>query len=235
MVTEQEDFIVAEPYQPTADEIQAIKDLEDKGLVANDWDSGRKYIKNFKANLRRDMYNKQNKLCVFCRIHVPLACVPMHREHIVYKDEHPQWMFLPENLCVACPTCNEFKGTTEVLVNPRTKTYPKSGDGFKIIHPLYDKYSEHIELIGGILYRGKTEKGVFTINTCHLYRVGLAEERVDLMMFEENKGKIITELVRLVAMPEQYVDEKDEFLQYVTDIVKEYKNFNFKTQRNEDG
>jgi len=223
MVTEQEDFIVAESYQPTAEEIQAIKELEDKGLVADDWDSGKKYIKSFKANLRRDMYNKQNKLCAFCRIHVPLACVPMHREHIVYKDEHPQWMFLPENLCVACPTCNEFKGTTEVLVNPRTKTYPKSGDGFKIIHPLCDKFSEHIELVGGIMYRGKTEKGVFTINTCHLYRVGLAEERADQKMYSENKGSIIAELVHLAAMPEQLVDDKEEFLQYVTDIVKEYQ------------
>lgn len=223
MVTEQEDFIVAESYQPTADEIQAIKELEDKGLVADDWDSGKKYIKNFKANLRRDMYNKQNKLCAFCRIHVPLACVPMHREHIVYKDEHPQWMFLPENLCVACPTCNEFKGTTEVLVNPRTKTYPKSGDGFKIIHPLYDKYSEHIELIGDVLYRGKTDKGIFTIETCRLYRVDLAEERVDMKMLAENKGNIIAELIGLTKLSGSYVDDREKFNKNVTEIVEKYK------------
>ena len=223
MVTEQEDFIVAESYQPTADEIQAIKELEDKGLVADDWDSGKKYIKNFKANRRRDMYNKQNKLCAFCRIHVPLACVPMHREHIVYKDEHPQWMFLPENLCVACPTCNEFKGTTEVLVNPRTKTYPKSGDGFKIIHPLYDKYSEHIELIGDVLYRGKTDKGIFTIETCRLYRVDLAEEGGDMKMLAENKGNIIAELIGLTKLSGSYVDDREKFNKNVTEIVEKYK------------
>ena len=222
-MTKEEDFLVNEPYKPTEMEQSAIKELEGKGLVAEDWDSGKKYIQNFKKNLRTDMYNKQNKRCAFCRIHIPLACVPMHREHIVYKDEHPQWMFLPENLCVACPYCNEYKGMTEVLVNPKTKNYPKVGNGFKIIHPLYDRYSDHIELVGGILYRGKTAKGVFTINTCHLYRVELAEERVDQMMFEENKGNIIVELVRLTALPELYVDEKDEFLQYVTDIVNKYK------------
>ena len=61
------------------------------------------------------------------------------------------------------------------------------------------------------------------ISICHLYRVGLAEERVDQMMFKEKKGNIIAELVRLTALPEQYVDEKDEFLQYVTDIVNKYK------------
>jgi hypothetical protein len=85
------------------------------------------------------------------------------------------------------------------------------------------KSREHIELVGGIMYRGKTEKGVFTINTCHLYRVGLAEERADQKMYSENKGSIIAELVHLAAMPEQLVDDKEEFLQYVTDIVKEYQ------------
>ena len=196
-MTEREDFVVQEPYQPTDEEIKAIKELEDKGLDASDWDSGKKYIKSFKKNLRDDMYNKQNKLCAFCRIHVSLACVPMHREHIVYKNEHPQWMFLPENLCVACPTCNEFKGTTEVLEDPQTVSYPNESTGFKIIHPLYDKYSDHIELVGDVLYKGKSDKGIFTINTCHLYRVDLAEERVDMKMLSENKGKIIAELIGL--------------------------------------
>jgi len=222
-MTEQEDFVVKVPYRPTKEEKQAISELEARGLVADDWDSGKKYIKSFKKNLRKDMYNKQNKLCAFCRIHVPLACVPMHREHIVCKDEHPQWMFLPENLCVCCPTCNELKGTTEVLENPLTTSYPESSAGFKIIHPLYDRFSDHIELIGGILYRGKTDKGIFTINTCHLYRVGLAEERADQKLCDENKGTIIAELIRLSTFSEQFLDDKEEFLQYVKEIVKEYK------------
>lgn len=222
-MNEQEDFVVQEPYQPTEAEKKAIKELEDKGLEVGDWDSGKKYIKSFKKNLRVNMYNKQNKRCAYCRIHVPLACVPMHREHIVYKDEHPQWMFLPENLCVACPTCNEFKGTTEVLDDPQSTTYPKESAGFKIIHPMYDKYSEHIELVGDVLYKGKTNKGIFTIETCRLYRVGLAEERVDMKMIAENKGDIIAELIGLSKLPDLYVDEKDKLLQYVEQIVSRYK------------
>lgn len=224
-MTEKEDFVVQYPYQPTPQESQAIKELEDKdiGLVAKDWDSGKTYIKRFKKNLRQDMYNKQNKLCAFCRIHVPLACVPMHREHIVYKNKHPQWMFLPENLCIVCPCCNEYKGTTEVLANPQTKTYPKASNGFKIIHPLHDKYSDHIELLGGILYKGKTEKGIFTIETCHLYRVELAEERVDQKTYEQNRGNIVAELIHLLTLPELYIDNKKEFAQYIKGIVQGYK------------
>lgn len=223
-MTELEDFIVQEPYPPADDEKKAIAELEAKGLVPDDWNSGKNGIKSFKKNLRNDMYKKQNNLCAFCRIHVPLACVPMHREHIVYKNKHPQWMFLPENLCIACPTCNEFKGTKEVLDNPDIKTYPNTSKGFKIIHPLYDKYSDHIELVNGILYRGKSAKGNFTIATCHLYRVGLAEERVYNKMLVENKGNIIIEVLRLLALSDQYVDDNSEFKDYITDIVREYKN-----------
>lgn len=222
-MTEQEDFVVRKPYQPTQEEKQAIKELEDKGLVPNDWNSRKKYIKSFKKNLSQDMYIKQNQLCAYCRIHVPRACSPMDREHIVYKDKHPQWMFLPENLCLACSYCNEFKGTTEVLTNPLTTLYPNASGGFKIIHPLYDRYSEHIELIRGILYHGKTPKGIFTINTCHLYRVELAEERVDEKMYVENKGNIVAELIHLLSLSTQYVEDNEKFVQYVKNIVKKYK------------
>ena len=72
-MTEEEDFVVQEPYQPTDEEKKAIKELEAKGLTSDDWDSGKSQIKSFKENLREDMYEKQNELCVYCRIHVPNA------------------------------------------------------------------------------------------------------------------------------------------------------------------
>lgn len=222
-MTNQEDFIVQEPYQPTAEEKKAITELEGKGLVACNWGSRKKYIKSFKDHLKQDMYYKQNKRCAFCRMQASIASGAMHCEHIVYKNKHPQWIFHPENLCLACLTCNSCKGTTEVLADPKTSTYPTASEGFKIIHPLYDKYSEHIELLGGVLYKGKTAKGIFTINTCHLYRVELAEERVDQKWCAENKGSIIAELVHLTIQPNQYVNDVNRFTKHVKSIVKEYK------------
>ena len=222
-MTGEEDFIIEQPYQPTKAESEAISELVENGLNAKDWDSQKTSIKSFKKNLRHDMYNKQNQRCAYCRIHVPIACVPMHREHIVYKDAHPQWMFLPKNLCIACPTCNEFKGTTEVLTDPSTMKYPKDGSGFRIIHPMYDKYSDNIELVGGILYRGKTAKGKFTIETCHLYRVSLAEERADILYHDEHKDSIITQLISLASTSGTYVNDCNELMEHVKEIVKKYK------------
>ena len=218
-MTKEENFVVREPYQPTEEEKKAIKELENKGLRPKNWDSKKKGVLSFKEHLRDDMYEKQNRKCAYCRLHTAKACWPSHREHIVYKDSHPQWMFLPENLCVSCYWCNKWKGTTEVLENPQTEMYPELGEGFKIIHPFYDTYSEHIELVGDVLYRGKTDKGRFTIDTCHLYRIDLAEERVDQKKYD---GGFITELIRLSKMPESYVDDQEKFLKIVNKTVAEY-------------
>ena len=89
---------------------------------------------------------------------------------------------------------------------------------------MYDRYSDHIELLGGVLYRGKTDKGIFTIEKCHLYRVGLAEERADQKMYVDNKGKIIAELVHLATISNHYIDDQDDFLCYVKNIVEGYKS-----------
>ena len=74
-MTEEEDFVVQEPYQPTDEEKKAIKELEAKGLTSDDWDSGKSQIKSFKENLREDMYEKQNELCVYCRCIASTSCI----------------------------------------------------------------------------------------------------------------------------------------------------------------
>jgi hypothetical protein len=66
--------------------------------------------------------------------------------------------------------------------------------------------------------------------------VDLAEERVDIKMYAKNKGKIIAELIHLLTLSDQYIDEKDRFCEYVTEIVKKYKKRKnvAKTENNND-
>lgn len=197
-MTRLEDFMITNPYQPTEEEQAAITKLEEKGLVAGDWDSTNNTISAFKDNMRTHMYYQQNKSCVYCRMRVSMATDFLHREHIVPKSPHPQWMFLPKNLCIACQKCNTYKSDKEVLTDQNTINYPNSSDGFKIIHPFFDKYSDHIELIGGIIYTGKTDKGTFTIATCNLSRVELAEARAEKRMEEENPDSVLYQLLSLL-------------------------------------
>lgn len=222
-MTELEDFIVENAYQPTEEEKQAISELKSKGLTAKDWDSGKKGIKSYKDNLRDYMYYEQNCRCAYCRIELPIGCCFLQREHIVYKNLHPQWMFEPRNLCIACDRCNNFKLETEVLNNPAVRAYPQKSKDFLIVNPFLDKYSEHIELKNGIIYEGKTKKGKFTVETCHLYRIDLVLERAKMRMKEENPDTVLTQMLVLISKEPASEEEIKKVKEKLRKIVRMYK------------
>lgn len=222
-MTEQEDFIVEKAYQPTEEEKQAISELKSKELTAKEWDSGKKGIKSYKNNLREYMYYEQNCRCAYCRIELPIGCCFLQREHIVYKDLHPQWMFEPRNLCVACDRCNNCKLDTEVLNNPAIMAYPEESKEFLIVNPFLDKYSEHIELKNGIIYEGKTKKGKFTVETCHLYRIDLALERAQIRMEKENPDTIQAQMLVLLSTIPASAEEINKVQEKLKKIVRMYK------------
>ena len=219
----QEDFIIDKPYTLLPKDKEAISKVRGKGLSTKSWSD--KELDGFKENIRDYLREKQKGRCAFCRMKLHEENATAEVEHVVNKGSRLDWMFLPQNLCIACSVCNSYKGTKEVLVNKNIEDYPKDGRGFKIIHPMYDRYSDHIELVGGILYRGKTPKGCFTIDTCHLYRVDLAKERV-CQRIKEGKGEIMAGIINLLSKSEEYVDDNMKFIQYVCDIVKKYKQKN---------
>lgn len=53
-------------------------------------------------------------------------------------------------------------------------------------------------VLGGVIYTGKTDKGTFTIATCNLSRVELAEERAEKRMEEENSDSVLYQLLSLL-------------------------------------
>lgn len=126
----------------------------------------------------RDFYRiEQRGYCAYCKNKVSLqAAANCQVEHIVPKSLYRNFMFDPRNLCVVCADCNQIKREQEVLnQSPDTlssrghRRYPRSGNSFRIVHPHFDTYADHILVVGG-LYVDKTAKGHFTIGACNLNR-----------------------------------------------------------------
>lgn len=218
-----EDYIIQNTYPPTDEELHAIAELESKGLEPKDWDSKRKGIVSFKENMREFMYYEQNCRCAYCRIELPIACCFLQREHIVPKTPHPKWMFNPLNLCFTCDKCNNFKNDDEVLVNPDTAEYPTASEDFLIVNPFIDKYSDHIDLKEGILYVGKTDKGRYTIKTCHLYNPEFALERAKERMRTENPDTVMAQVLSLLVSTKLTAEEITKIRLNLAKIVKMYK------------
>lgn len=214
-----EDYIIDKPYQPTSDEVKAIDKIKKNGITKKDWNSKRKGIESLKRNIREYMFYKQGCMCAYCKMEMLLGCSNLQKDHIVPKSSHLQWMFLPQNLCVTCDKCNNYKGDIETLVDSNVTVYPSEGKSFKIIHPFFDKYSDHIEIVDDLIYRARTDKGKFTINTCKLFRLELISDRARLKLKTENSDSLMIKIISLIDNEK----DKKEIIKIVKDIINNYK------------
>tara|TARA_Y100000588_G_C14208168_1_gene905536 strand:+ start:428 stop:1081 length:654 start_codon:yes stop_codon:yes gene_type:complete len=157
----------------------------------------------------RDFYkNEQKGVCSFCKQNLSLvSAMNCTVEHIVPKSLHLEYIFTEKNLCVICADCNHIKREQETLCEiPQTlkdsksrKQYPRSSNAFKIIHPHFDTYEDHI-LISNGFYIDKTKKGHFTIGACRLNR----------KLYEFDKDETLQE-AKASEMMNEFLDEDDFF------------------------
>jgi len=119
----------------------------------------------------------QNYRCCYCNRHRPTDNQrEWDVEHIADRSKYPWFMFTPRNLAAACPECNVAKKAQETLTTAGRKTYPDASSGFRIVHPHFDNYADHI-FRKGMVYLPKTPKGRKTIYMCNLLR--FAEKHIE--------------------------------------------------------
>ncbi len=113
---------------------------------------------------------QQEHLCCYCGL--PDSAIhgsDWDAEHVVPKALHPNYMFTPQNLAVACTECNSAKRSKETMVTPNDVAYPAKSEDFLVVHPHFDEWSEHI-LRDDTTYASYSEKGKWTIKECELNR-----------------------------------------------------------------
>jgi uncharacterized protein (TIGR02646 family) len=167
--------LIESEYRYLRYEISTIeKIIKSSAYSHKDW--GEDKIRSIRKNLRDFYRNGQKGKCAYCMKEVSLvAAVNAQIEHIAPKSLHLNFMFEPKNLCVVCADCNQIKLNQEsmeelpdTLVNCNRR-YPRSSGAFKIVHPHFDDYEDHI-LVKGKVYIDLTKKGAFTIAACSLNR-----------------------------------------------------------------
>ncbi len=124
----------------------------------------------------RDHYLEQQVYrCAYCKIEKKEANgLTWDIEHILPKSKYPQYLFHPENLAIACKECNIPKDDHDILIGARLASFPRGRGRYKIIHPHFDDYDEHLEIAvvdGRRIYRILNDgKGMATYALCNLAR-----------------------------------------------------------------
>jgi len=151
----------------------------------------------------RDFYRTVQKgSCSYCKQPLSLvSALNCHVEHIVPKSLHSEFTFTPKNLCVICADCNQIKREQETLGEipetlerpERRKMYPRSSSAFKIIHPHFDVYEDHIWIARGYYIDKGSKKGSFTIGACKLNRKLAEFGWVPEVSSDEEVARLMTE------------------------------------------
>lgn len=173
-----DDFIIDSPYVLTETDNLAIDQASPNGINYKDWEKS--CLADLKVRIRTYYKKKQNRRCAYCRTVVRESQAPAEVEHIVPKSKREEWMYKTFNMCYSCKLCNTNKGYQKpILANENIEDLPHDSREYLLIHPHIDRYSEHIEIVGNILYKGISDKGKNTISICGLNRYDLAAERAE--------------------------------------------------------
>lgn len=200
-------------------EFNSLKDKESVSWSDEKYSHVRKTIKNH-------YLKEQDHTCFFCRQRIVVnSNRAWDAEHIISKSTHPGFMFEPKNLCITCPDCNNEKRDGRVLDRESRVRFPMSSNAYKIVHPHFDSYDDHLDVIVvGKLYRIKTPKGRYT------YRIyGLDRFMMDAGLCREENGsdKVQKLMQSALVDSKNYEVYEEKLLEYL--LLKHSKKIGSET------
>lgn len=154
-------------------------------------------VKPIKKVIKTHYIDQQKRLCCYCNRdlatnhHGVWDC-----EHVIPKATHPQWLFTPLNLAVACKDCNLAKSDDPVLENNSRVTFPINSLDYVIVHPHFDKYEEHIRWIGSVPRPNGSDKGRKTIYMCDLLRFAASEAGITSSPSDRRYDQLVGDLMK---------------------------------------
>ncbi len=130
-------------------------------------------VESFKSKAKTYYISTQKCRCCYCDKEILSENKRLwDLEHILSRDKMPEYMFVPQNLAISCVPCNLAKSSKDVTAGTSYKNFPKRSSSYRIVHPHFDKYDEHIRVFSGLVYVpvNGSKKGRATIEVCNLAR-----------------------------------------------------------------
>lgn len=96
---------------------------------------------------------------------------------------------------------------------------PTESSDYLIIHPHIDRYFDNIEIVDGLLYKGLTSKGEYTIKICNLTRPELLSERAKLFIMKEQEPDSYSKLLMTYSQNYLWIGDMGELLDKIEDMM----------------
>lgn len=159
-------------YEGTAaDIVKAFNERSPEKKQASYWSENE--ISAVRKVIKDHYIKEQSQRCCYCQHQIQTNNNAVWDcEHIISRDNRPEFMFEPRNLAISCKDCNIAKAEQNVLRNKEQKTFPIKPENYLVVHPHFDVYVEHLLWFGPVVTPASSDstKGATTIKMCNLYR-----------------------------------------------------------------
>ncbi|WP_333997305.1 HNH endonuclease [Burkholderia cepacia] len=201
-------------------------------LCITEWDSSRAEVIAY----REKLLVAQNWKCAYCRRPIYRDELGFRElDHVLPKSQSPSkaedfdlnkarsnnrkdrrhtlgfadFMYIPENLVIACKRCNSHKGSYDGLADRtlRPIDYPSSSDDFEWINPHFDVPDGFLEILPGFIYTATndSEKGKAVIHACGLDKSeGLSARALDHIVVSQET--LTKSLLAAILSPENFTN-----------------------------
>lgn len=103
-------------------------------------------------SIKAQITNSDRDCCCYCLTTEANSGIAMTYDHIQLVSKGGETSF--ENVCLACRSCNEFKGNSTEAIDPLT------GESFTLFNPRKQKWSDYFAWsVDGTKVEGKTAIG----------------------------------------------------------------------------
>lgn len=120
--------------------------------------------------LRRQVEERDAHRCSYCQTAEENCGLRMHIDHII--PETKQGTTRLDNLCLACFTCNVYKGDQQTGIDPLT------GTEFALFHPIQESWTDHFVWDeSGTMILGITPQGRATVVTLQMNNLTVVQAR----------------------------------------------------------
>jgi HNH endonuclease len=126
------------------------------------------------AELRRLVAERAFEYCEYCRLPQMAAIAKHHIEHIVSLKHGGQTTV--ENLALACPFCNEQKGT-----DVGSFDFETDGALTRFFNPRKDVWTEHFQVLESGEIKPLTGEARVMVKILQINNAERIEERLELM------------------------------------------------------
>jgi uncharacterized protein (TIGR02646 family) len=134
-------------------------------------------VASFRNEVKDYYYAAQQRRCCYCSFELQPHKWTYDAEHILDKDEYPEYTFELNNIAAVCKHCNISKSNQAISASKqRFQELSAKSEEYSIVHPHFDEWEEHLQFdeIGRIVSVANSSKGEETIRICKIHAINAA-------------------------------------------------------------